>query len=80
MISSKHKCLVRRTVKLFIESGGTRTLKDVDLSSLNGEWGVRGETASQPSSFTVKVIKKRVDRRLGPRHRHICGAAAVTEG
>jgi hypothetical protein len=79
--SPKAKCLSRRTVKLFLNYGTTtRTLKDVDLSSLNGEWGVRGEAPPNPSpdSYTIKVLRKRVDRRLGPRHRHVCAPASLT--
>jgi hypothetical protein len=80
LTSPTSKCRKSRTVKLYLIAGGTTTLKDVDLSSLRGEFGVRGKTVSHPDAFTIKVIRKRIDRRLGPSHRHVCGGAKVTEG
>ena len=78
LTSTKHNCLARRTINFYTSSGGTQTLRDVDLSSLNAAWAVRAVTPSPQDGFTVKVTRKRVDRRLGPHRRHICGGAAVS--
>ena len=41
LTSPTSKCRKSRTVKLYLIAGGTTTLKDVDLSSLRGEFGGR---------------------------------------
>jgi hypothetical protein len=76
--SSNPKCLPNRTVKLFFNDSGTSTLVDVDRSSSNGAWGVRGHAASEPDTYTVRVIRRRIDRSLGSAHRHICGRNKIT--
>lgn len=72
--SSQPKCIASRTVKLYFETDGARTLIDVDTSSRNGQWGVSGKAGSQPDAFVVKVTRKRIKVR---RHARICGADRV---
>jgi hypothetical protein len=74
LMSSKSKCEVARTVKFYFESGGTKTLADVDTSSRNGQWGVAGRANSKPDAFIVKVTRKRIKLHHHPR---ICGADRV---
>ena len=72
--SSKSKCESSRTVKLYFESDGTRTLADVDTSSRNGQWGVAGKASSSPDAFIVKVTRKRITVR---HHARVCGSDRV---
>jgi hypothetical protein len=74
LTSPRAKCRSGRTVKLYLTTGSTTTLKDVDLSSMRGEFGVRGTTTSQPDGFTIKVLRKRIDSR------HVCAGSSLTEG
>jgi len=74
LTSPRSSCRSGRTVKLFLTTGSTTSLEDVDQSSLRGEFGLRGTTTSQPDSFTIKVLRKRIDRL------HVCGGATLTEG
>ncbi len=77
--SSNPKCLANRTVKLFFNTNGNSKLVDVDSSSRNGAWGVRGHAAAEPDTYTVRVVRKRIDLSLGDAHRHICGRNKITQ-
>jgi hypothetical protein len=53
--SNKSKCLTARTVGLFKKTtSGDYKLVDVDLSSFNGAWAVRGDLTGQPD-LAIKV-------------------------
>jgi hypothetical protein len=65
-------------VRLYFNYGSIRTLIDVDSSSLQGEWAVKGEADSKPDSFTIRLARKRIDLRLGEDHHHVCTGDTVT--
>jgi hypothetical protein len=58
-------------------SGRTKLI-DVDSSSHSGAFAVGGTAGSRPSSFTIKVLRERIDRSLGAAHHHICRGVELT--
>ena len=73
-IRADHReCRAGRTVVLLVrfEEDGPRAVLDVDQSSDNGAWAVRGNF-DDTSDQKVKVLKE--DLREGSNHDHVCEA------
>jgi hypothetical protein len=71
-LNTSPKCRGARTVSLFKETSYGFRLIDVDLSSFNGAWALRGDLTGTPD---LAVQAKREKRKHG---RIVCKAATIT--
>ena len=74
------KCYSNRTVRLYFDYGQSKVLIDVDTSSRNGAWAVKGKANGDPvpDSFTIRLARQRIDSNLGVAHEHICSGDTET--
>lgn len=59
-LDAAKRCLDNRTVKVYVFVGQTKRLLDVDRSSRNGSWSVRGRTPSNPDGY--EAVAERAKR------------------
>jgi hypothetical protein len=57
--SQRHKCIVRRRVKLYLKRGDKQRLRDVGRTTRNGAIAVKAGAKAEPDRFILKVPRVR---------------------